>query len=192
MTTLNKPVLVLNRNWTVIGTTTVKEAIVLMMRGNAKGLCTTSFVVYEWDKWIEEGENLPDVEHHIKTSSASVPAPQVVILTNYNNLHKTSIKFSNRGVYRRDRFICQYCNGRKRTDDLSIDHVIPRSKSGATSWENCVTACVICNNRKSDKTPRQAGMTLTNKPKRPAWSPVIHIQKEKRPEAWKPLLKAHW
>lgn len=190
--TLNHHVLVLNKSWVVIGTTTVKDAIVLMSRDSARGVCTESFIMYSWDDWVSDSVNLPRVDFYIKTPSLSIPAPQVVILTNYNDVSKTSVKFSNRAVYRRDNFVCQYCRKKFKTEDLSIDHVLPKSRKGPTTWENCVTSCFKCNNRKSDKTPGEAGLTLMNKPKRPKWNPVFHVRSDDRPGAWSPLLNNSW
>lgn len=190
--TLNHHVLVLNRSWVVIGTTTVKDAVVLMSRDSARGVCTESFVMYSWDDWVSTEINLPKVDFYIRTPSLSIPAPQVIILTNYNDVNKTSVKFSSRAVYRRDDFTCQYCRKRHKVENLSIDHVVPRSKEGPTSWENCVTACFTCNNKKSDRTPAEAGLSLMAKPKKPNWSPVFHIRDDVRPESWKPLLKSTW
>ena len=184
--------MVLNRSWVVIGTTTVKDAIVLMSRDSARGVCTESFVMYSWDEWVNSETNLPKVDFYIRTPSLAIPAPQVVILTNYNDVSKSSIKFSNRAVYRRDKFICQYCKKKFKTEDLSIDHVIPKSRKGPTSWENCVTSCFKCNNKKSDKTPKEAGLTLLTQPKKPKWNPVFHIKPEYRPDSWNPLLSKTW
>jgi len=190
--TLNHHVLVLNRSWVVIGTTTVKDAVVLMSRDSARGVCTESFVMYTWDDWISTEINLPKVDFYIKTLSLKIPAPQVIILTNYNDVSKTSIKFSSRALYRRDKYTCQYCRKKFKSEDLSIDHVIPKSRKGPTSWENCVTACFSCNNKKSDKTPSEAGLSLMSKPAKPKWNPVFHIRNEIRPDAWAPLLKKSW
>lgn len=190
--TLNHHVLVLNRSWVVIGTTTVKDAIVLMSRGSARGICTESFVMYEWEEWVSEEVNLPKVDFYIRTPSLQVPAPQVIILTNFNDVSKSHVKFSSKALYKRDNYTCQYCRKKFKAEDLSIDHVLPRSRKGPTSWENCVTSCFKCNNKKSNKTPKEAGLTLMNKPIRPRWSPVFHIREDSRPTSWQPLLKSTW
>jgi len=189
---LNKPVLVLNKNWTVIGTTNVMKAIDIMCRGRGRALCTTTFVPYTWEDWIDAGDNLKDIPFYIKTSSISVPAPQVIVLTAYNHLHQKGIKFSPQGVKRRDEFVCQYCSKRFKSMDLSLDHVLPKSRQGPNTWENCVAACLRCNNRKADKTPREPRMPLKKKPLRPKWNPVFDIKKENRPKAWKALLRDNW
>ena len=189
---LNQHVLMLNKNWVVIATTTVQNAITLLCRESAKALCTTSFVMYSWEDWISEAENIPSVPFYIKTPNMDVPAPQVIILTNYKDIHLKNVKFSPRALYRRDNYTCQYCNKKMRAEKLSVDHVIPKSRSGQRTWANCVTSCLACNGKKADRTPKEAGFSLRTKPVRPKWNPVIHIKRENRPEAWSPLLKKHW
>jgi len=181
---LDKHVLVLNKGFTAIGTTTVKEAIILMSRDSAEGICTATYYNYSFDEWVSGVVNLPEVKYYIKTSGADIPAPEVIKLTRYKDVHRSTVKYSSKGVYRRDNFICQYCQKRQKTDDLSIDHVIPQSRGGKTSWINCVTACFKCNNKKRDRTPREANMVLARKPFRPRWSPVIHVRQGLRPESW--------
>ena len=186
---LDRHVLVLNKSWAAIGTTTVMEAVILMIRGSAEGLCTTTFLTYTWDEWVDYAEELPEIKYKIKTPGMEIPAPEVIRLSKYNDIHRTVVKYSNLGVYRRDNFTCQYCNKRRKKDKLSIDHVIPKSKGGKSSWTNCVTACFDCNNRKGDKTLEESNMKLQKQPYRPKWSPVIHIREALRPDSWKPLLK---
>lgn len=192
MTVLNKDTLVLNKNWVPIGTTSVKNAIILMSRGRALGMCPESFVAYRWEDWISEETNLPSATNYIKTSNCAVPAPDSIILTKYDSLSKTKVTFSRRAVYQRDSFICQYCLKRKKTVELSLDHVIPKSKNGETNWENCVTSCKRCNNKKGDKTLKELGMKLPRKPRRPSWNPVMHIAPERRPASWAAFLKEEW
>ena len=192
--TLNRHVLVLNKSWTTIGTTTVKEAIILMSRDSAEGLCTASYTTHSWEDWVSEDAELPEVTHYIKTASMDIPAPEIIRLTNYGDVHRTVVKYSPAGVHRRDNSTCQYCKKRKKRSDLSIDHVVPQSRGGRTSWLNCVTACFKCNNKKGDKTPREAGIELARQPFRPRWNPVIHVREELRPSSWKKtgLVKTAW
>jgi len=188
---LNRHALVLNKNWVVIGTTTVKDALVLMSRGSAKGVCTQTFTTYTWDNWIS-ADNPPRVDFYIKTPSMEMPAPQVILLIRYSDVHHSTIKFSQRVLYKRDNYTCQYCRKKFKTTELSIDHIVPRSKDGESTWENCVTACFTCNNKKSNQTLSEAGLTLAKKPTRPNWNPVFHVREEQRPTAWKPLLNKDW
>jgi 5-methylcytosine-specific restriction endonuclease McrA len=90
----------------------------------------------------------------VRSPSAEIQLPSVVSLKHYiqPTRHPAFTRFN---VFLRDRFACQYCHAR---DDLTFDHVIPRSKGGQTTWENVVAACSPCNLRKGDKLPKQADM----------------------------------
>ena len=99
--------------------------------------------------------------------------PEVVCLTRFDRLPSTAVTFSRRNVARRDHYICQYCGDQPGWEAITIDHVVPRSQGGPTSWQNCVAACVACNGRKADRTPEQAGMRLRKAPSRPAWKPLF-------------------
>lgn len=193
MEVLNCPCLVLNKSWTAIGTTTVKEAVILLMRNSAKVLETKNYLTYSWEDWLEIPEGQISVKYKIKTPNAELPAPEVIILSNYDDIFRTTVQFSTRAVFRRDNYTCAYCNKRKKAEDLSIDHIIPRSRKGGTNWLNCITSCFACNNKKGDSTPSEAGMKLHFKPRVPRWSPVIHVKNDSRPESWKDLVKdEHW
>ncbi len=93
-------------------------------------------------------------------------------MTNKKNL----IRFSRTNIFLRDQFSCQYCGQRFSKMSLTLDHVVPVVQGGRTSWENIVTACKECNQRKGGRTPQQAGMQLIRKPKRPLWLPGTALQ----------------
>jgi 5-methylcytosine-specific restriction endonuclease McrA len=96
---------------------------------------------------------------------------------------QSAVTFSRRNVFKRDRYVCQYCGCQPGTDELTIDHVVPRSQGGVSSWTNCVLACIACNKRKADRTPREASMTLRRQPVRPTWKPV-YADHHVRLESW--------
>lgn len=189
MSVLNNHVLTLNRSWTVIGTTSVREAVMLLMRGSAKVLAPETFLTYNWEDWLEESSQMTEIKTFIKTPSLNIAAPQIILLSNYDDIYRTTVKFSSLEVFKRDGFICAYCNQKKRREDLSIDHIIPQSKKGPTNWLNCVTSCTKCNNFKGNRSLQESGLKLHFNPTIPKWSPVIHIKPEHRLEAWKPLIK---
>jgi 5-methylcytosine-specific restriction endonuclease McrA len=192
MDVLNRHVLMMNKNWVVIGTTNVKNAILLMSRGSARGLCMETYVPFYWDQWIAEADNMPETEYSIRTSSFSIPAPEVIILVKFDEVMRKSVKFSPKGIYRRDDYTCQYCAKKFKAADLSIDHVVPRSKGGPNTWLNCVAACFKCNQKKGDRSPKAAGLQLQRAPFKPTWNPVFHIRPDLRPDAWKDLIKGSW
>lgn len=116
--------------------------------------------------------------------------PAVVRLIKYVSSHKYKVKFSRRNVFGRDFFTCQYCGNQPGTEDLTYDHVVPRSQGGKTVWENIVTACLPCNARKANRTPKEAGMPLAKKPAKPKVRPVSYMFKNlpETPDEWRDYL----
>jgi len=119
-----------------------------------------------------------DVEHRIevleyydevvRTAWEAFPLPAVIRVTTYLHFrHELQIALTRRNIMIRDGFRCQYCDTKAAIRDLTLDHVMPRSRGGPSSWKNLATACGPCNRRKGDRTPEQANMLLLNKPKRP-------------------------
>jgi 5-methylcytosine-specific restriction endonuclease McrA len=102
------------------------------------------------------------------------------------------VAFSRRNVFKRDHYTCQYCNVQPGTEELSIDHVIPRSHGGTSTWENCVLACVACNKRKADRTPQQAGMKLRRPPVHPTWKPLYAAHRVRIASWAKFISEAYW
>jgi 5-methylcytosine-specific restriction endonuclease McrA len=102
--------------------------------------------------------------------------PAVVRLTHWIRPHAFKVRFSRQNVLARDRWRCQYCGARKRTEELTFDHVVPRCRGGKTCWNNIVTACSRCNAKKGGHTPDEAGMPLRCKPVRPSWLPTFNMQ----------------
>lgn len=185
---INSPVLLLNKSWQAIDTISVRQAIIDMTRGSVKALCMETYMLYSWEDWISP-ETTPVGTGFIKAAGDKrVVAPDVVACTRYDKIHIRSLYLGKRSIHIRDGFTCQYCKKQKRPKELSIDHVFPRSRGGENSWENCVTACIDCNQRKADKTLKEAGLILTPKPARPQWSPVAHLHPESYLDTWKKLL----
>src|SRR5215213_1311344 len=124
----------------------------------------------------------------IRTVSRTLPMPAVVRVLRRFRRDRQAIRFSRVNIYARDAFTCQYCGQQQPTEDLTFDHVLPRSAGGKTTWENIVTCCVPCNHAKSNRTPDQAGMHLLRRPARPRYLPVISIlgSRQHVPEEWRP------
>ena len=107
-------------------------------------------------------------DHAITFGMGELKHPSIVRLRNYTPFHIKRRRYNRAGVFKRDRNTCQYCGAQHKVNELTIDHVTPRAQGGITSWENCVTCCFDCNNRKADRTPNQASMQLLHgKPKIP-------------------------
>jgi len=107
---------------------------------------------------------------------------------------KKAVRFSRMNIYTRDNWTCQYCGKRLPPRKLNYDHVIPRSQGGTTVWENIVTSCFPCNDRKRDRTPQQAGMRLRKQPVKPKSLPVIAIHfdaSDTLPDVWRNYVYWH-
>lgn len=190
---MNEPTLILNRSWTAIGVTPSRRALVLLVRESAVAVCPDSYELFDLDRWIERTEDRRDRLERarvVKTPSAWVEKPEVLLLRRYGGLPRREVPFSRRNLLLRDEHRCQYCLRRRPTSDLSIDHVHPRSRGGVTSWENCVLACVRCNTRKANRTPEESGLRLQRPPRRPTWSPLLGAMPEARPECWSKFLRS--
>lgn len=125
----------------------------------------------------------------LRGPSITMKAPAVVRLTKGSVATKQSVRFSRVNVFTRDKFRCQYCGERKPPRQLNYDHVIPRVKGGKTTWDNIVTSCYACNDRKGSRTPEEAGMKLLTKPLEPQSLPVappIRLDEGDVPELWEP------
>lgn len=116
--------------------------------------------------------------------------PAVVRLKKYVSAFKHKVKFSRRNVFGRDNYTCLYCGAQPGTEELTYDHVLPRSRGGKTNWENIATCCWDCNEKKADRTPEEAGMKLQYLPYKPKTRPRIGLSLDKpnTPEEWRDFL----
>ena len=122
-------------------------------------------ILKTYDDWICRSQHL------------AMPMPSVVMMSRYRP-HAGKVNFTRRNIYLRDRFKCQYCLKILSTEQLTIDHVIPKSRGGGTRWDNVVAACQACNLRKAAKTTSQAGFKLKKVPTKP--SPEVLLNKGKK------------
>lgn len=183
--------LVLNKNWTPVSTTTVRRALVLLCRSAASAICPATYEVFDLPAWVTrslEGAGLLGRERVVRTPRYSIEKPEVILLLGYGGIPRREVSFSRRNLYRRDGYSCQYCGRRRPLDELSIDHVMPRSRGGKTTWENCVLACVRCNTKKANKTLRESGFQLLRSPGRPTWSPLLESIPQAHPPSWRKFL----
>src|ERR1017187_5703808 len=137
-----QPVLVINASYQPLNITSVKRAMVLVTKGAAL---------------IEE--------HRGFRLHRDFMAPSVVRLRRYREVpHRTQV-LSRKNIYIRDQYQCQYCGQVFSARDLTLDHVIPKSRGGSSKWENLVASCGFCNRKKNDKTPAEAGLKLLRVPR---------------------------
>ena len=135
-------------------------------------------------------EVLEEYGREIRSVSFTIKLPSVVRLLRLVKRPKSPVKFSRQNIYARDKYRCQYCGQKFSSEELTYDHVVPRSRGGKTEWENIVTCCVDCNRRKGGRTPSEAGMKLIKKPEKPTWIPALRITIGFRevPQSWRDYL----
>jgi len=166
---LDTHVLVLNRHYQPIHITSVKRAFAMLYQGVAKAI-DRQYRLYEFEDWAA----LSAVDHDsVMTSRQFIRIPRVLVLSAYEHLPKVRVRFSRLNIYARDQDACQYCGQELPRSELNLDHVVPRTQGGKTSWENVVCSCVRCNLKKGGRTPEQARMKLLKKPIRPKWTPLV-------------------
>src|SRR5438309_3803661 len=162
-------VLVLNATYEPINVCTVRRAVVLLLK--------------------EKAEVLEHAELHLHSATTTMARPVVIRLVSYVRIPRDTHrrKITRRAVFARDDWTCQYCGCRAQ---LTVDHVVPRSKGGSSSWENIVASCAPCNRRKGNALPRQAGMRLLKQPRTPSPHVFIQVASPTIPAAWPQYLAA--
>ena len=187
---LYQPTLVLNRSWQPVNITSVARSISMVYGGVARVVDPESYQLYDWSDWSAiRPEN---DEPFLQSVSQKFRVPEVVSLNRFDQLPKSAVTFNRRNIYKRDRFTCQYCATQPSSRELTIDHVLPRSRGGESTWTNCVLACVNCNHKKADRLPDEAGMRLRKNPVQPKWSPS-YSRHTIRMESWQKFISdSYW
>jgi len=142
---MQEPVLVLNATYEPINVTAVRRAMVLMLKG------------------VAQAEEMHNAEVHSAAHAHKVPS--VIRLLAYRHIPQQSRALSRKNILLRDRNTCQFCGRIFPSSELTLDHVVPRSRGGRSSWENLVACCYRCNNGKGDRTPEEAGLKLARRPR---------------------------
>ncbi len=183
---LNATVLVLNRSFLPVHITTVRRACCLLYCGTAQAV-NERYETFDFESWTEQEPGEP--ENSIGIVNGLLPVPRVILLTAFDRMPRRQVRFNRSNVFARDRNSCQYCGRRSTRSRLNLDHVIPRSHGGRSTWENVVCSCIECNRRKGGRTPDQAGMRLIRRPARPRWISLAGLLggREGHPE-WRPYL----
>ena len=140
--------------------------------------------------FLEKVEVVEEYSREIHSVSFTIKLPSVVRLLRMVKKPKTPVKFSRQNIYARDKYKCQYCGRQFPTEELTYDHIIPKSRGGKTKWENIVTCCIQCNRKKGGRIHTEAGMKLIRKPSRPTWLPALRITIGFRevPHSWRDYL----
>jgi 5-methylcytosine-specific restriction endonuclease McrA len=156
-------VLVLNATYEPINVCTIRRAVVLLLKEKAE--------LVERGRW------------ELHSESSTLARPVVIRLMRYVRVPRDAHrrKITRRAVFARDSWTCQYCGSHS---NLTVDHVIPRSQGGSSSWENIVASCAPCNRRKGDRLPQQVGMHPRRAPRTPRAEIFIHVSSPTIPTAW--------
>ncbi|MFW6025870.1 MAG: HNH endonuclease [Candidatus Woesearchaeota archaeon] len=185
MDNLKKSVLVLNSSWIAIRIKTVKQAIKILCRKRACVINPNDYFVYKWEDWIKvegvEGEC-------IRASHYKIKIPEVIVLTLYDKLPSHDIKFSKKNVFKRDDYTCQYTGKKVNPKNADIDHIIPKSKGGKSTWSNCVVCSKDINRKKSNKLLKDTEYKLIKKPKKPNYMSLLIDKRKKIPKSWEKFL----
>lgn len=163
---MSHQVLVLNATYEPINVCSMQRAVVLVLK--------------------EKAEVLEGAARRLRTPEKSLTLPLVIRLSYYVRVPRhESRKITRRAVFARDGYSCQYCGSGAR---LTMDHVVPRSRGGNSSWENVVTSCAPCNHRKGDRLPAEVQMFPKKAPRPPAPEIFITVAAPRRPKSWEPYL----
>ncbi len=198
---LDASVLVLNRMFMAVHVISVRRAFCLLFKELAEVVAFEDgvFATYDFATWREVSQYRAryfrrEDDDWIRSAGDEIQAPRVIRLLDYDSVPKQTVKFNRRNIFARDSNQCQYCGKRFPTSELSLDHVVPRSQGGQTTWENIVCACVDCNVRKGGRTPKQAHMSLIRKPEKPRRSPLLNLKlTQKKYQSWQSFLdSAYW
>ncbi len=202
---LDSPTLVLNSAWTGIDACTAREALCDVYSDRAQIVCTIPgpymYSLHNMESWM----NLPvgDGYPTIQSTSGKILVPDAIVLKEFKRMPTRKVVFSRRNLWKRDRMRCQYCGVLMKTDEVTVDHIVPRCRGGLSTWTNCVLACITCNKKKDDKSLEKCGMRLFRyvkspsgelvkeyytHPTRPSWSPLFAVRRKKVPASWAKLL----
>ena len=193
-------VLVLNKYYMPLRIIGARRALALLWSRQAEVISCEEgrYNNYDFHSWRDMSQLkktfAPDEDDWISTVNFYIAVPRIVRLLFYDRLPRTGVKFNRRNIYARDENKCQYCGKRFPTNELSLDHIIPRSLGGITTWENIVCACTGCNAKKGGRTPVQARMKLIASPIKPKRNPTINVHlTHQRYHSWKQFLDtAYW
>ena len=186
MSPLASKVLVLNRFYFPVHVTPLRRAMSLLYQDIARAVDEPSRT-FDFASWSDLA--VPLEAEAIGLVNRTIRVPRVVLLSRYDRVPRRSVRFTRVNIYRRDRHHCQYCGCRYARNQLNLDHVIPRSRGGSSTWDNVVCSCRRCNRLKGDRTPEEANMRLRRRPFRPEWTPfLVEECRIKRYKEWLPYV----
>ncbi len=138
--------------------------------------------------FLEKAELISVVQDkQLRTVNRAFPMPSIIQLVRYVRIPYKGMVLTRQNIFKRDGYRCQYCGA---IDNLTLDHVIPKSRGGSSTWDNLVTACKTCNSKKGDYTPDELSMTLLQKPFKPSFSMFLQNFSDELYQDWLPFLQS--
>jgi len=203
---LNSNVLLLNAHYMALRVINARRAFTLLFKRDHEekpiaeivNVEDGKYVSYDFDDWAQlsafKREFEPAAHDWIRTVRFDIAVPRIIRVLTFNKLPRQEVKFNRRNIFARDNSICQYCGKKFNTSELSLDHVIPRSQGGSSTWDNVVCACLRCNVRKGGRTPSEAHLRLIRPPVKPRRNPVLSVKlADGRYASWRQFLDAaYW
>jgi len=169
--------------------TTARQAFEMLYMGRAFAL-DAGYEPHDFEAWA--GREPAEGEDSIGTTAGPIAIPRLMVLESFNRVPRTPVRLSRRNVFLRDGHTCQYCGKQPPVGELNLDHVVPRSRGGRSTWENLVTSCRECNLRKGRWLPGECGMVPQTPPRRPRWAVAVHLAATpRRFREWEPFLSGH-
>ena len=148
----------------------------LLVKEHARAV-DEEYRTYDFDEWKDLSQTMEgDPKGFINTVNFKIAVPEVIQLTKYDELPQQEVKFTRKNIFKLYNHKCCYCGNRFKIDELTWDHVLPRSKGGKTNWKNIVAACYSCNSKKDNRTPKEAKMKMHYRPEKPKWRPSYMIK----------------
>ncbi|MFN2203526.1 MAG: HNH endonuclease [Caldilineaceae bacterium] len=165
---MSKQVLVLNASYEPLSLVSVRRAIVLLLH--------------------EKAEMVEATQQMLRSCSTAYPVPLVIRLVHYVRLPHRKVPATRAAVMLRDAYVCQYCGATPGRHNLTVDHVFPRSRGGSHDWDNLVTACTRCNQRKGSRTPEEADMSLLRRPVEPSYVALVLLSNPTAAQRWEQMM----
>ncbi|MEM6391242.1 MAG: HNH endonuclease [Planctomycetota bacterium] len=193
---LETDVLVLNKHWRALRIITVAEALADLFVGRVEAI-DSDYRSYDFASWHELSvfADAFEAQQHrfVRTVQTPVLVPEVVRLRRFDRVTRPTLRLSRQNVYLRDDYTCQYTGKRLPSSELNLDHVIPASRGGRTSWDNLVCCSIEVNAMKGDRTPEEAGLRLIRPPRRPEPTQMLFKARAVCHDSWKHFVDAaYW
>jgi 5-methylcytosine-specific restriction endonuclease McrA len=193
---LSASVLVLNRYYLAVHVISLRRAFILLYGEGAEVIDIEDgqYANYDFPAWCEVSafralERKQPHEDWIRAVRFEIQAPRIIRLLRYDRVPRKSLRFNRRNIFARDGHRCQYCGRSMPLAQLSLDHVVPKSRGGATTWENVVCSCLPCNTRKGGRTPQEAHMRLIAPPAVPKINPILAMKlNNPKYQSWRSFL----